>query len=266
MKKILLNGPYSDELGNKVICEEVANFLKVEVTFKGKNNILIIANGNGNLANLNISFPSDNGVCIIGKSKPRGTIRVGFNSLLMIGDGVTCTDPFFLCSVEQTKILIGDDCMFATNIHVRTDTAHAIYDVETGRRLSLSEDIVIGAHTWISFAAKIFGGSCIGDGSIVGINSITKTVYPNNCTIAGSPGKCVRKNIAWERPNIGTTTPWIKAKASQIKKTEIYWNMTDEKGRLPRLGEGYINLYRLLKLHCPDSLWLEDVSKLINKT
>ena len=44
MKKILLNGPYSDELGNKVICEEVANFLKVEVTFKGKNNILIIIN------------------------------------------------------------------------------------------------------------------------------------------------------------------------------------------------------------------------------
>lgn len=266
MEKILLDGPYSDELGNKVICKDGVALSKVALTFKGQNNVLIISGENDGLSNLNISFPSDGGICVIGKSKPKGTIRVGFNSLLMIGDGVTCTNPFFLCSVEQTKILIGDDCMFASNNQVRTDTAHAIYDVETGRRLSLSEDIVIGAHTWISYSAKIFGGACIGDGSIVGIDSIVKAAHPNNCTIAGAPGRCVRKNIAWERPNTGTTKPWIKAKASQIKKTEMYWNMTDERGRQPRLGRSYRGLYELLKLHCADSLWLSDVNKFIDKT
>lgn len=77
----------------------------------------------------------------------KGNIRVGYKSLVVIGDKVTCTKPF-ICASEATKILIGDDCMFATDNHIRTDDAHAIYDVKTGLRLNPSKDIIIGAHVW----------------------------------------------------------------------------------------------------------------------
>lgn len=260
MEAFDLCGAYADERNNRVVVGPNTLFEKVRVVFKGSNNTLVISEKNKSLSSLNFEFSADNGVCVVGKVagplQARGNLRIGYNSLLVIGDAVTCTKPFFLCCSEQTRILLGDDCMFATDNHVRTDDAHAIYDVETGKRLNPSRDIIIGAHTWVAYAAKIYGGSVIGDGSIIGTNSIVKGEFFNNCTVAGSPAKCVRKSIAWERPNVARREPWIRENAAQIVKTEEYWNKTDEFRSIPYLGRSYSRLRDVLKEHCRDSVWL----------
>lgn len=260
MKPTELCGPYVDQWNNRVIAGSETVFDRVNVIFKGKNNTLIIDADNKSLTNLSVEFPAENGICVIGeipgRLQARGSLRIGYNSLMVVGDAVTSTKPFFLCCCEQTRLLIGDDCMFSANNHVRTDDAHAIFDVESGERLNLAKDIFIGAHTWISYAAKIFGGAVVGDGSIIGANSVVKGQFFNNCTVVGSPAKCVRKNIAWERPNIARREPWIRGHASQIVKTEAYWNTTDEIRPMPRLGPSYNRIRDILTAHCPDSVWL----------
>lgn len=254
-----INGPYQDEYGNRIIVSEKTLFEKVKVEFRGEANILIISEENKILKNINFEFSAHNGKAVIGNIEgplqARGSIRVGYNSLIMIGDKVTCTKPFFLCASEETKILIGDDCMFATDNHVRTDDAHAIYDVKSGKRLNPSKDIILGAHVWAAYAAKIYGGANIGSGSIVGTNSIVKSKYPNNCTIVGAPSKCVRRNIAWERPNVARHKPWIRENSEHIKKNPKYWMLTDEYDKNPYLGDSFIKLVTLLNKFCLDEVY-----------
>lgn len=85
---------------------------------------------------------------------------------------------------------------------IRTDDAHPIYDVRTGKRLNVSKDITIGDRVWVAYGATIFGGTQIGSGSIVGAYSVVKKRFPNNCVIAGIPAKVVRKDVFWERNNV----------------------------------------------------------------
>ncbi|CAM3781650.1 hypothetical protein [Avibacterium endocarditidis] len=92
--------------------------------------------------------------------------------------------------------------MFATNNQIRTDDAHPIYDVRTGKRLNTSKDIIIGYRVWVAYGATIWGGSQIGNGSIVGAYSVVKKRFPNNCIIAGVPAKVIRKDVFWERNNV----------------------------------------------------------------
>lgn len=62
---------------------------------------------------------------------------------------------------------------------------------------------------------------------MVGLGSIVKGTFPNNCIVAGVPAKIIKKDIAWERPHLSTTKPYYKPNSSVVKKS-IYWNKTIE--------------------------------------
>lgn len=261
MSRFKLVGSYSDDNGNEIIVGDNTIVDNVEVILRAKNSTVIISPEVEILKNIRLDIAGENGVCIIGRitkkaNQFRGEIRLGYNSFISIGDDVTCTRPLFLSAAEGIELHIGDDCMFASGNQVRGDDSHAIYDVLTGIRLNKSKDIIIGAHTWLAFDAKVFGGSIIGEGSIIGLNSIVKGKFPNNCTIAGSPAKIVRYNTAWERPNILRKKPWIRDEVPQSEVTEKYWRLTDNEVSAPYLGPGFIKNLKLLKKHFPDSHWL----------
>lgn len=261
MSKFKLTEPYFDEYNNKIIFNKDTLIHNVDVTLKAKNSTVIISPEVDVLRNIKLKITGENGICIIGKipkknNQFRGEIRLGYDCFISIGDNITCTRALLLTTAERTQLLVGDDCMFATGNQMRTDDVHAIYDVYSGERLNKSKDITIGAHTWVSYNAKIFGGSSIGSGSIVGLNSIVKGKFPNNCTIAGSPAKIVRSDVAWERPNIQRRKPWIRDEAPQSEISERYWNATDRENLIPYLGEGFIKNLRLLNKYKPDSKWL----------
>ena len=54
-------------------------------------------------------------------------------------------------------------------------------------------------HVWIGSEAMILSGSDIGSSSIVGARSIIDANYPNNCIVAGSPARIIKKDITWAR-------------------------------------------------------------------
>ena len=100
---------------------------------------------------------------------------------------------------ENSKIIIGEDCMFATNNQIRTDDAHPIYDVNTGERINITKDVILGDHVWIGYGVTLLGGAVVGSGSVLGAYALVNKSHPNNCLAVGTPAKTVKHDIFWER-------------------------------------------------------------------
>lgn len=220
---------YSDDRGNRIISP--TTFTKnINVNFRGSNNTLIV-DPTAKISWLRARFDCDNGVLDLGgKSAHRGPlradVRVGQDSSIRTGKNVTTTTLCMLVAVEGTSLTLGDDVMIASDVEIRTDDAHPIFDVESGRRINWSKDVHVGNHVWIASRAIIRPGTKIGAGSVVGMNSIVKGSFPNNCIIAGTPARVVRRNIAWERPHLSNSKPFYKPDASTVTKSK-YWKLTE---------------------------------------
>ena len=125
----------------------------------------------------------------------------GDNIVIKIASRTTFTQKVHLCAQENnTKIDIGEDCMFSNTIIVRTSDSHPIY--HNGIRINPPKDVIIGKHVWIAPNSKIFKGSVIGDGCIIGSDTLVNKKYPSNVLIAGHPGKIIKENITWTREKL----------------------------------------------------------------
>jgi acetyltransferase-like isoleucine patch superfamily enzyme len=197
---------YKDENNNEIICEEEIKTCKV--VFLGKNNKLIVKKGSKIRGG--IYFDCDNGACTIGRNRFKGIVRLGQDCTINIEDQVTCTNTCLITTAEGITVTIGADCMFASEIQIRADDGHPIFDVSSGKRVNMPKSVSIGPHTWIGGRVAILSGAQIGEGSVIGFGSVVKGKIPNNCVAAGAPAKVVRKNIAWERPHLSHVEPFYK--------------------------------------------------------
>jgi len=224
---------YKDDAGNEIVYDGPL-IETARIKFTGANNRLVIAD-TARIGDLIVDFDCDNGECAIGASKGvpafSGAIRVGQDSQVEIGANVSATSTVAMSATEGSSIHIGDDVMFASENQVRADDGHPIFDVTSGRRVNVSRSIHIGNHVWLGRGSVVLGGSHVGDGSVLGFNTVLKGKVPNNCVAVGSPAKVVRRNIAWERPHLSLVKPYYKPDASTITKTTAYWHLTEEPGR-----------------------------------
>lgn len=125
------------------------------------------------------------------------------------------------------KIHIGKDCMFSHDIDLWAGDGHSIFDVTTGENInsiyeklpSYRNEIKIGEHVWVSKGAFILHGANIGNGSIIGAQSVVKGKFPNNCVITGNPAVLTKKDIAWSRDMV-TDRP-ERCGLEYFNKTEI---------------------------------------------
>ncbi len=167
-------------VGNRVEIAEGAQIAALTIDFAGKNGFVSVAPARG--------------------VKPlHAYIRVGTNSSVIIGRNLGTTGSCMMHALAGANIVIGDDCIFAREVELRNDDNHPIYDVHTGRRLNPARTITIGDHVWLARRVAVLRGTNIGNGCIVGLGSIVRGTFPNNCTIAGVPAKIVRRNVAWKR-------------------------------------------------------------------
>lgn len=123
----------------------------------------------------------------------------GCNSIIEVGKGCTFTTRIHFCAQEDNmSIRFGDDCMLSNNIIVRTSDSHPIYDSD-GIRINRPLPIVVGKHVWIAPDTKIMKGSEIGDGCVIGSNTMTNKAIPANTLAVGTPAKTIKENIHWTR-------------------------------------------------------------------
>ncbi|AIY00854.1 acetyltransferase [Arthrobacter sp. PAMC 25486] len=180
---------------------------------------------------LHANFDCDNGRIEIGShhgvTPLKAHIRVGQDSTVIIGNNVSNTSTVTINAVEGTKVTIGNDCMLSSQVEIRTDDAHPIFDVRTEKRSNPSRSMRIGNHVWLARGSAVLGGASVADGSILGFGSILTGQIPNNCIAVGTPAKVIRRDVAWERPHLSLREPLYKPDASSIEKSE-YWDLTDD--------------------------------------
>jgi len=91
------------------------------------------------------------------------------------------------------KISIGDDTMIGEFATIR-DANHGIEPGEKVRsQPHRAEKIEIGKDVWIGRGAVILPGVTIGDGSIIGANSVMTKSIPAGVIAVGAPAKVIKK-------------------------------------------------------------------------
>ncbi len=231
---------WQDDRGNQIVFDGSVT-TNVRIKFTGSNNILRIGSP-FRIARLAVDFDCDNGICEIGPSHGvpalMAAIRVGDGATVRLGRDVSTTTTVALSAAERSTITIGDDVMMAADVQIRADDGHPIFDVRSGRRVNMPKPIRIGNHVWLGFQSCVLGGAVIGDGSVIGMRSIVTRPIPNNVIAAGVPARVVKRDIAWERPHLTLTKPWVKEDASVLKRSTAYWNLTaDEPENLTSVPE-----------------------------
>ena len=102
----------------------------------------------------------------------------------------------------ESKIVMGKDCMLSHDIHMQPHNQHGIIDLETRQLVKAKRNITLGDHVWIGRAVSVLPGVTIGDGAIVGANSVITKDVPANSAVAGYPARVVRENCTWSRSSL----------------------------------------------------------------
>ncbi|GAB4165165.1 MAG: hypothetical protein Fur0032_01730 [Terrimicrobiaceae bacterium] len=124
----------------------------------------------------------------------------GNNCSIRIGARSTFAGAILTTPESGTTLEIGNDCMFSTNIEVRTGDSHAIFDRPSGERINPGKDVVLGDHVWVGTRALILKGARIPRGCVVAAGSVVSKAFDEESVIlAGSPATILRRDIVWSR-------------------------------------------------------------------
>lgn len=122
----------------------------------------------------------------------------GSPPVLHIGNHVQINDSVHIGAIEQ--VVIGDHTLIASRVFI-SDHNHGNYQVQDAasapeippadRPLS-SRPVHIGRNVWLGEQVCILPGVTVGDGAIVGANSVVTRDIPPNSIAAGNPARVIR--------------------------------------------------------------------------
>ena len=124
---------------------------------------------------------------------PYGSLPV-----LHIGRHVQINDSVHIGAIEQ--VVIGDHTLIASRVFI-SDHNHGNYqildaastpDIPPADRPLSSSPVHIGRNVWLGEQVCILPGVTIGDGAIVGANSVVTRNIPPNSIAAGNPARVIR--------------------------------------------------------------------------
>lgn len=168
--------------GNRIIMGELCNLKRCTIYIYGNNNTISF----GDKVYMN-----------------QTDIRIeNDNNEMDIGSSSSFTARVHLAAIESTRLHIGEDCMFSTDIHVRTGDSHSILD-ENGKRVNYPKEVVFGNHVWVGTRVVCLKDVVIPNQCIIGANALlTKKFTEENCVIAGNPARIIKRNQSWVREQI----------------------------------------------------------------
>lgn len=173
----------------------------VRVYNYGTNNDIIIAKP-FHCGKFEIYFCGNNNSLEIGEKcnfKRYNRIYIGGdNNIIKIGKGTDFDQNVIITVAEGSSLIIGDDCIFANGVRVRTSDQHIIFSSD-GKRINPPQNVFIGNHCWLGNSVVVMKGVNIGDGSVIGMESMVTKDIPRNCVAVGTPAKVIRSGINWVR-------------------------------------------------------------------
>lgn len=125
---------------------------------------------------------------------------------IAVGNGVTTTGKNVWISSkggseENPAIIIGDDCMFSSDIVIRNSDAHPIFNLQTDDILNAPRgSVVVEPHVWVAEQVSILKAVTIGACSIIALGSVVTRDVPRFSIAKGVPAVASRnEQLCWAR-------------------------------------------------------------------
>lgn len=133
-----------------------------------------------------------------------GEIFCGGNSSIVLQGAANGTRAAMLDARNGGSIVAGYDQLWAANTYIATDDMHRLEDAETGARLNpFGAQIRLGSHVWLCRGAIVTGHAEVGDGAVVGQNSLVRgQKVPPNTAVAGVPARVIREGVTWRADDL----------------------------------------------------------------
>lgn len=114
-------------------------------------------------------------------------IRVARGGVLVVGSNVYLNAG---SSIEvDHEVRIGDHVLIAPFASIVDDDAH---EAEPGSGQGQGP-VIVGNNVWLGRNVVVLPGVEIGDGSVIGANSVVSRDVPPHCFAAGAPARVIRK-------------------------------------------------------------------------
>ncbi len=132
-----------------------------------------------------------------------------FEPQLTIGHSARLSDNVHIACLN--RVTIGDHLLCGSRILI-SDHAHGAYGAEAAsdptlppalRPLMSSAPVVIGDNVWLGDGVVVLAGAEIGDGCVVGANSVVTGRIPARTIAVGAPARAVRR---WD----GEARAWVR--------------------------------------------------------
>jgi lipopolysaccharide O-acetyltransferase len=122
-----------------------------------------------------------------------------FAPVIQIGRGFAASDRLHITCTH--RITLGDDCLLGSGVYI-SDHNHGSYggaqqsapdQAPVDRALQCGGAVVIGSRVWIGDNVVIVGPLRIGDGAVIGANSVVKQDVPGNAIAGGTPLRVIKR-------------------------------------------------------------------------
>jgi hypothetical protein len=137
--------------------------------------------------------------CISGHASQLTLALYGDDDVFLWGKDTTSNGVWCDLLVGSGHLIIGDDCMFAREISLRTMDSHAMFSIETLKRLNEPASILIEPHVWVAHDATISKGLAVGLGSIVAAKGFVTKDVPRYSLVGGLPARVMQTGVTWDR-------------------------------------------------------------------
>ena len=173
-----------------------------KINVYGQDNLVKIDFGLTRLNNTSINIYGNNCSIYIGAGCNLNNCELYIednDGVIQLKRHITITGHTEIAVIEGTKVTVGEDCLFSSQISIRTGDSHSILNLSTGCRINPSKDIIIGDHVWIGNDVKILKGVTIDNHSIVATGAIlTEGNYPSHSILGGiGHGRVLKSGINW---------------------------------------------------------------------
>lgn len=116
--------------------------------------------------------------------------------LIIIGDNVSMMGNCHISCANKIVIndgaLLGDNVFITDNFHGMSPEDYSIPPIE--RKLLIKNPVIIGENVWIGRNVCIMPGVNIGNGAIIGANTVVTKDIPDHCIAVGAPARIIKTN------------------------------------------------------------------------